>query len=48
MLEVDLRESRDGYIVVHHDANFNRFCGEPRKVADLTWDDIHKRPKPSD
>ena len=37
MLEVDIRESKDGHLVVHHDANFRRFYGDERKVADLTW-----------
>ena len=40
MLEVDIRESKDGQLVVHDDANFRRFYNDPRKVADLTWDEI--------
>lgn len=40
MLEVDIRESKDGHLVVHHDANFRRFYGDDRNVADLTWEEI--------
>lgn len=42
MLEVDIRESLDGHLVVHHDANFNRFYGDERQVADLTWEQIQQ------
>ena len=42
MLEVDIRESRDGHLVVHHDANFRRFYGDDRRVADLTWEEIQQ------
>jgi glycerophosphoryl diester phosphodiesterase len=40
MLEVDIRESLDGQLVVHHDANFRRFYSESRAVSDLTWEEI--------
>ena len=40
MLEVDIRESKDGHLVVHHDPDFRRFYGDDRKVADLTWGEI--------
>ena len=40
MLEVDIRESKDGHLVVHHDENFLRFYGENRKVAGMTWEEI--------
>lgn len=40
MLEVDIRESKDGHLVVHHDENFERFYGDPRKVAELTWEEM--------
>lgn len=39
-LEVDLRESKDGRVVVQHDADFQRYYGDPRRVADMTWDEI--------
>lgn len=40
MLEVDVRESKDGKLVVHHDEDFQRFYGDPRKVANMTWEEI--------
>jgi len=40
MLEVDVRESKDGELVVHHDATFERFYGDKRKLGDMTWDEI--------
>ncbi len=47
MLEVDIRESKDGHLVVHHDADFRRFYGDERRVADMTWDEIRAlRSKP--
>ncbi len=42
MVEVDVRMSRDQVAVVHHDANFKRYYGDSRRVADLTWDEISK------
>ena len=38
MLEVDIRRSKDGKLVVHHDADFRRFYRDDRRVADMTWD----------
>ncbi len=40
MLEVDIRESKDGKLVVHHDEDFERFYGDSRKVADMLWEEI--------
>jgi glycerophosphoryl diester phosphodiesterase len=40
MIEVDVRESKDGRLVVHHDADFRRFYDYPKPVADLTWNEI--------
>jgi glycerophosphoryl diester phosphodiesterase len=40
MLEVDIRESKDGRLVVHHDEDCRRFYNDPRRVADMTWDEI--------
>ena len=40
MLEVDIRESKDGHLVVHHDEDFRRFYGDSRRVADMTWGEI--------
>ena len=40
MVELDIRESRDGRLVVHHDEDFGRFYGNDRRVAEMTWDEI--------
>ncbi len=40
MIEVDIREARDGTPVVHHDWNFRRFYEDPRRLADLSWEEI--------
>jgi hypothetical protein len=40
MLEVDIRESRDGQMVVHHDSTFRRFYADDRSLAEMTWDEI--------
>jgi len=49
MLEVDIRKSKDGHLVVHHDADFRRFYNDPRRVSDMTWDEIQQlRSKPGD
>jgi len=39
MLEVDVRRTRDGHLIVHHDATFERYYGDPRQVTDITWDE---------
>lgn len=36
-LEVDVRASRDGVIVVCHDVDLARVAGRPEKVAELDW-----------
>ena len=49
MLEVDIRQSKDGHLVVHHDTNFHRYYGDSRKVADLTWEQMRQlRSTPGD
>lgn len=40
MIEVDVRESRDGRLVVHHDEDFQRFYGDPRLLAETDWTEI--------
>ncbi len=42
MVEIDLRRSRDGVAVVHHDTDFMRFYGDSRRVEDLDWQTISK------
>ena len=40
MVELDIRETRDGKIIVHHDPDFNQFYGVNKKVSDLDWAEI--------
>jgi glycerophosphoryl diester phosphodiesterase len=40
MVEVDVRESKDGELIVQHDASFLRTYGDRHKVGDLTWEQI--------
>ncbi len=40
MIEVDIRESRDGKLVVHHDADFTKFYHDPRQLAEMSWPEI--------
>jgi hypothetical protein len=42
MVEVDIRESRDGHLVVQHDPDFRQFFGDERLVADMTWEQIRE------
>jgi glycerophosphoryl diester phosphodiesterase len=41
-IELDLWLSRDSKLVVFHDADTKRFESTPRKVSDLSWDELHK------
>lgn len=40
MTELDLRETKDGQIVVHHDADLKKFYGLDKRVADLSWPEM--------
>lgn len=42
MVEVDIRRTKDGEPVLQHDANFQRFYGDPRKVEDMTWAEVSR------
>jgi len=49
MVEVDVRETKDGFPIVHHDANFSRYYGDSRQVAELAWSQIRQlRATPDD
>jgi glycerophosphoryl diester phosphodiesterase len=39
-IELDLWLSKDGRLVVFHDADGKRIAGVARKIADLTWDEL--------
>ncbi|KAI1819458.1 PLC-like phosphodiesterase [Xylaria intraflava] len=41
-LETDLHLSKDGVVVLSHDATLKRCFGHPRKVAECTWDELSK------
>ena len=45
MLEIDVRETKDGVLMLIHDEDFMRYHNDPRKVRDLTWEEI-KQIKP--
>lgn len=40
MLEIDLRKTRDGQIILHHDSTFERYYQDPGSVTDLDWEEI--------
>lgn len=40
MLEIDVRETKDGVLIVHHDSDFSRFFNDPRTVAELSWEEV--------
>lgn len=42
MLETDVRVTKDGVVIVCHDADLNRLCGDPRKVCDVNYADLPK------
>ncbi len=49
MAEIDVRESKDGKLIVQHDPDFRRFYGVNRKVTDMTWAEIeHLQATPGD
>ncbi|MCF0069150.1 hypothetical protein LZD49_01620 [Dyadobacter sp. CY261] len=37
MVETDVRATADGVLIANHDADFNRFYGDPRKVTETEW-----------
>lgn len=41
-LETDVRITKDGHIIVCHDEDFSRLCGDPRKVSDTNLADLPK------
>ncbi len=40
MLEVDIRMTKDSVLIVHHDADFQRFFNHPGRVDETTWKEI--------
>lgn len=37
MIEVDVWRTRDGHPVLHHDATFERYYGDPRRPGEMDW-----------
>ena len=42
VIETDVHVTRDGHVVVHHDATGARTSNEPRAVADVTLDELRR------
>ncbi len=40
MVEVDVRRTRDGVPIAHHDGTFQRYYGDPGSVGELTWEEV--------
>jgi glycerophosphoryl diester phosphodiesterase len=43
-VEIDVQETSDGVVVVHHDADFMRAAGDARNVWTTTWAEIARIP----
>jgi glycerophosphoryl diester phosphodiesterase len=43
-LEIDVQETRDGELVVFHDATLERLSGDPRAIGDLTLAELRRVP----
>ena len=39
-VEIDVQETLDGVVVVHHDADFMRVTQDPRKIWETPWADV--------
>lgn len=42
MVEVDVRLTKDGVLIAHHDKDFKRYYGEDRLVTAMTWEEIQR------
>lgn len=40
MAEVDVRRSKDGVLVVNHDADFQKYFGDPRRLEEMSWEEM--------
>ncbi|HVW60446.1 MAG TPA: glycerophosphodiester phosphodiesterase family protein [Puia sp.] len=40
MVEVDLRVTKDGVLIINHDADLKKYYGVDRRVSDVTWQEI--------
>jgi glycerophosphoryl diester phosphodiesterase len=41
-IEVDIRESKDGVLVMQHDPDLKLNFGDPRQIIDLTWEELSR------
>lgn len=41
-VELDVHATRDGVVVIHHDPDMSRICGDPRRIADLDWSELRE------
>lgn len=41
-IELDVRETRDHVLVVHHDETLERSCGDPRRVCDVPLQELQQ------
>lgn len=39
-VEIDIRETKDGVLVIQHDADLMKNFGDPRAIKDVTWDEM--------
>lgn len=46
-VELDVHLTRDGHVVIHHDATLARVFGDPRAVAALDWAELRQVRAPS-
>ncbi|MGN6493430.1 MAG: glycerophosphodiester phosphodiesterase [Agriterribacter sp.] len=42
MVEIDMRVTKDGVLIIHHDQNFKRYFNVDKKVTDMTWPEIQQ------
>jgi glycerophosphoryl diester phosphodiesterase len=43
-LEVDVRETKDGVLVLRHDPDLKLYYNDSRQLADLTWEELNRLP----
>jgi glycerophosphoryl diester phosphodiesterase len=40
MLEIDVRMTKDGVLMLNHNPDFSKYFNNPKKVSEMTWDEI--------
>lgn len=43
-IEVDVQRTRDGRLVLHHDDDLSRSAGDPRRIEDVTLEELERIP----